>query len=123
MTPVSHPHNSQGVRSRATGLRLVIPAPCALALLLAATAVLDVWNLSASGSLLMWDGPPLLHGRAGTRYRRAGGYRCTVGLAAEVELGWPLRAGDDRRTGRSSVGGSTAPQRLSPAVAAVGDRR
>src|SRR5262245_33638676 len=76
MTSVSHPHNSQRVRSRATGLRLVntgtvcvvtalVDEPVAaealeslrparwarwaLALLLAATAVLYLWNLSASG--------------------------------------------------------------------------
>src|SRR6201988_2372225 len=76
MTPVSHPHNSQRVRSRATGLRLVntgpvcvvialvdhrvaaktLPSPrpgrrsrWAFATLLAATAVLYLWNLSASG--------------------------------------------------------------------------
>jgi 4-amino-4-deoxy-L-arabinose transferase-like glycosyltransferase len=76
MTSVSHPHNSQQVRSRATGLRLIntgtvcvvtalvdqpvaaealeSPPPgrrsrWALALLLAATAVLYLWNLSASG--------------------------------------------------------------------------
>src|SRR5262245_64228131 len=76
MALVSHPHNSQGVRSRATGLRLVntgtvcvvialvdhpvaaktlaSPRPgrwprWALAMLLAATAVLYLSNLSASG--------------------------------------------------------------------------
>src|SRR5258705_3488706 len=74
MTPVSHPRNSQRVRSRSTGLRLVSTGTVcavtalddrpvateqavrtdrrprwALAALLAATAVLYLWNLSASG--------------------------------------------------------------------------
>src|SRR5258705_8151991 len=74
MTPVSHSRNSQRVRSRGTGLRLVSPGTVcvvtalddrpvatetavrtdrrprwALAALLAATAVLYLWNLSASG--------------------------------------------------------------------------
>src|SRR6476646_10057057 len=76
MTPVSHPQNPQRVRSRGTGLRLVTTGTVcvvttvadrpvaaettesprtggwprwALAGLLAATAVLYLWNLSASG--------------------------------------------------------------------------
>src|SRR5262245_57697444 len=76
MAPVSHPHNPQGARTRATGRRrvnsgtvcvglglvdhpvaakpLASPHPgrwprWALATLLAATAVLYLWNLSASG--------------------------------------------------------------------------
>src|SRR5258705_7698000 len=74
MTPVSHPRNSQRVRSRSTGLRLVSTGTVcvvtalddrpvaaetavrterqprwAVAALLAATAVLYLWNLSASG--------------------------------------------------------------------------
>ncbi len=64
------------------------------------------------------NGPPLLHGRAGSRGRRAGGHRRRVGVATEVELGWPLRAGRDDRAGRCPVGELAAPQRFWPGMAA-----